>query len=702
MTFRNLIARTSWPALALLALSPLTAPHANALAEHNVPKGIQLANDQGRVPAEKEQKLTVFLKLHNQAEYDKAVEALYEPGSPTFHKWFTDADFAKYAPTAAELKSVKDELVKNGFTVLSVDPRNFSVRVHGTTDTVEKAFQTELHTFTYKTTTFQANVRDAHLTGDADKLVENVVGIERHHVVPQIAIAKNPKTGKPLFKKQGTEISIGQTLLNSITSVGLTAPAVEVYTTPDESLPLGVYYGSTYDAAYSDATPEEYALAPAQLEAHYGLTSLIKEGYDGTGQTIALVEGYGYPAAESDANLAFKTFGLPLLTSSTFEEVFPEGKPYLPLIGYEEGWNVEIALDIQSSHSIAPGAKIIEVASAGQDDEDFIDSLNYVISHKLANTVSNSWELDSEFLAGPAEPEAFNYVLKQAAASGISIQFSSGDGGDNGLGSPIGAVGIPADAPYAVAVGGTSVLNNPNGGPDIVAGWGNDYTYVDLGGPTDPPNSDFYSFFAGGAGGGESIFFAKPSWQTGVPGSGRGVPDVSAVADPNTGFPIIFTDLTGVGEQLGLFAAVYGGTSLASPIFTATWALADQYNGAPLGFAVPAVAKLKAGAITDVVGTSPINISDVTGTVYDSNGATYYSAVDLFENAYPGQTQTEFPSALFNLSAYEEGVAISFGTDSTLTVTPGWDNVTGYGEPNGLPFIQGVTGKTTGAALAKK
>jgi subtilase family serine protease len=700
MIFRNLFAKVSVTSLALLAISPLGSLSAHALATHNVAKGLQLAEDHGRVDSSKDQKLTILLKLPDQAAYDKAVEALYDPASPTFHKWFTDADFAKYAPTASELKTVKDELTKQGLSVLSVDPKNFSIRVHGSTASVETAFQTELHTFTYKNTTFQAHVKDAQLRGEAGPLVASIVGLDRHQVVPQLSYVKNPKTGKPLFRKQVTPASVGSTLAASITNVALTTPQVFVFDTYG-AIPVGVYYGSVYDAAYTASTSQTVGYTPKQLEAHYGLTNLIKQGYDGRGQTIALVEGYGYPAAETDANAAFAAFGLPALTSSTFEEIFPEGKPILADIGYDEGWNVEIALDIQSAHAIAPGAKILEVATNGQDDEDFIFSLEYIINNKLANTVSNSWEEDAEFTGGPAEADAFNAVFEKAAASGISIQFSSGDGGDNGLDSPVGDVGIPADAPYATAVGGTSVLNNPNGGADIVTGWGNDINYLELGAVVDPPNTDYYSFFNGGAGGGESAFFAKPSWQKALKGTGRQVPDVSALADPFTGFPIIFTDLTGIGNQTAQYAAVYGGTSLASPIFTATWAIADQYNGSALGFAAPILAKLKAGQITDVTGTTPVNISDVTGTVYDSNGATYYSAVDLFSAAYPGQTQTEFVSAMYNFGAALEALDVSFGTDSTLTVGPGWDNVTGFGEPNGLPFIQGVTGKTTGAAIKK-
>jgi len=680
---------TSPAALSILALSVMGAPHANALSSHNTAAGLQLASDQGRVAADTDQTLTIILKLHNQAAFDAAVKDLYDPESSSYHKWFTDADFAKYAPTAADLKTVQAELSKQGLSVVSVDPQNFSIRVHGNTGTIEKAFQTELHTFTYKGFTFQAHIRDAQLLGAAGELVDSVVGLDRHQVKPQLTVVKNPVTNQQLFKKKVTAADIGSTLLGEITGTALSSPTLATYTTPGASLPLAVYYGNVYDTNPNLTV----SYSPAQLQSHYGLTSLIKQGYDGTGQTIALVEAYGYTAAESDANAAAKVFGLPALTSKNFSVVYPEGKPVDADAADLTGWTTEIALDIQSAHSIAPGANILVVASAGQDSEDQIASLQYIISKKLASTVSSSWENDSEIIAGPDEESAFNTVLERGAAAGISFQFSSGDGGDQGLGTPLGAVSVPSNSPYATAVGGTSILNNPAGANQIVAGWGNDLTYVDIGGPVDPPTSE--SFFYAGAGGGESAYFAKPGWQSELPGTGRQVPDVSALADPFTGFALIATISGTQYAEAGV-----GGTSLASPIFTGIWAIADQYNGKPLGHAGQAVTKLKTGEITDVVGTSTLNTSDVTGTIYDSNGAFFYSAVDLFSAAYPQQTQTEFPSALWPIAS-TEAIAISFGTDSSLTVTPGWDNVTGYGEPNGLPFIQGVTGKTQGAALAK-
>ena len=687
MISRKITAKTSWAALSLLSFSPLAVHHALAQSTPNASKASAIATDLGPTDRNQSQTLTVILKKHNKAAFDKAVDDLYDPTSASYHQWFSQNDFEKYAPTSAELETVKQELTKQGFEVVSTDPQNFSLRVKGTTSTIEAAFQTEVHNFSYNGKTFQAHIRDAKLQGHAGELIDSVAGLDRHQSHSQLSVAQNPSTKAPLFKKVVTTAAAGSTILSEITSTPLSAPALTTFTTTGASLPLAVYYGNIYDSN-SNLTP---SYTPAQLQSHYGLTSLIKEGYDGTGQTIALVEAYGYAAAEADANVAATAFGLPALTSKNFSVIYPEGKPLNSSAADLSGWTGEIALDIQSTHAIAPGANILVVASAGQDNEDQIASLEYVIANKLANTVSSSWENDSEVISGPAEEDAFNSILELGAASGISFQFSTGDGGDLGLGTPSGSVSVPSNSPYATAVGGTSILNNTTGTGQTVTGWGNNIAYINLGGPVDPPTSE--AFFNGGAGGGESLYFAKPSWQSALPGTGRQVPDVSALADPFTGFPIIYTS-----EGVQYAAAGIGGTSLASPIFTAIWAIADQYNGAPLGHASPAIAKLKSGQITDVLPTSGLETSNASATVYDSNGPAFYSPAALWGGLL--YSQTNFVSAVWTLSSFES-VAISFGTDASLTVTPGWDNVTGYGEPNGLPFIQGVTGKTKGAALTK-
>jgi subtilase family serine protease len=681
MTLQQIAMKASLAVLTLTAINPHDADAQTASIGRT---GLELASDRGRVAPAQEQTITVLLKLHDQADFDQAVSDLYDPQSPSFHKWFTDTDFARYAPTSAELQTVRGELEMQGLTTIFVDPQNFSLRVRGNNKAIETAFQTELHMFSYKGTAFQAPTRVAKLAGAAGDLVAATVGLERHTVHPQLTIAKNPLTGQPLFNQKITPTQTASTIFGNITGTPLTGPQQFTLKALAIPLPYGIYNGPAYGINFFEVV----SYTPAQLQAHYGLTSLFKQGYDGRGQTIAVVEAYGYAAAEADANAAASVFGLPALTAKTFQVVYPEGKPLDPNAADLTGWTIEIALDIQAAHAIAPGAKIIEVASAGQDNEDQIASLEYIIRHKLAKIVSCSWENDAEIISGSDEEKAFNSVLERSAAAGISVQMASGDAGDQGLGTPLGAVSVPSNSPYATAVGGTSVLNDPLNGGDIVTGWGNNLSHLDtIGEVFDPP---LPLGFVAGAGGGESEFFAKPRWQRSLPGKGRQVPDVSAVADPFTGFPLIATT-GGVQEAL----AGVGGTSLATPIFSAIWAIAGQYNGEALGFAAPAVARLKEGQITDVIDTSNLTPFSLSGTIYDQNGSTFYPSVSLFAGTIPAIAQTNYLTAITPLAGtgIHNAFAITFGADTSLTVGYGWDNVTGFGEPNGLPFIQGVTMK---------
>ncbi len=268
--------------------------------------------------------------------------------------------------------------------------------------------------------------------------------------------------------------------------------------------------------------------------------------------------------------------------------------------------------------------------------------------------------------------KGFEQVLKKAAAAGIAVNFSSGDGGDEGTGVPNGGGALyPSTSAFATAIGGTAI-GIPNGtasGAEV--GWGNNVTFLSFAqnAVLDPPEA---LGFNGGAGGGISTFIAKPSWQKSLPGTARSVPDISALADPFTG--AVFT-------EFGQAEAGIGGTSLACPIFSAFWAIADQKAGKSLGQAAPLLTKLPAGSIHDVVPvSSPTNVA---GIVFDSGGATFYSSDTLLAPLF---TTTKYVSAAWDLGG-GEFVDLSFATDTSLTVTPGWDNVTGWGVPNGLTFI---------------
>jgi len=674
--------RSVMPLAFALGLTLALQPPSALGSVHTVSPAVEKAADLGPADAAEELKLTVYLNLHNQAAFDKAVDELYNAESPTYHQWMTDEDIAKFAPSAAELKAVQQELEKHGLTIISSD--QYSVRVRGTVAKVEAAFQTQLHKLSLNGKTVRAHIQDAKLTGTAGSLVASVVGLDQHTAKPLFKRVADPRTGSaPPPVKLSTVLASGGGLGAYVYDTCLQPPAEATYLTPGASLPVGVYFGNVYNLF--DSQNRICDFTPAQLQAHYGLTAAYKAGLTGAGQTIVLLEAYGYPTLEADANAFFKLAGLPALTSSNFEIVYPDGKPN-PILGVLAGWDVEIALDVQWAHSMAPGAKIVVVASYGQDNEDFQYAMNYIIKNKIGTVVSDSWEEDLDLLSGPQEQNSFNSILKTAAAKGISFQFSSGDGGDDGVGTPVGAAEVPSNSPYATAVGGTSILNSNTGSGFWELGWGDDLTLIASGGVLDPPEP---LYFFGGAGGGESVYFAKPAWQSKLPGTGRQVPDISALADPYTGVPLIVT----LSGQQVLFEGV-GGTSLASPIVTGILAIATQKAGKPLGQAAPLIASLPAGAVTDILPlSSPTNLA---GTIFDSNGATFYSPSYLFSPfIYPAQEG--FISANWPFDALD-AEAIAFSIDSSLAVTKGWDNVTGFGVPNGLTFIDAIAKD----AIAKK
>jgi subtilase family serine protease len=131
---------------------------------------------------------------------------------------------------------------------------------------------------------------------------------------------------------------------------------------------------------------------------------------------------------------------------------------------------------------------------------------------------------------------------------------------------------------------------------------------------------------------------------------------------------------------------VVGGTSLATPMFSALWAIANQEalagGGTELGQAAPYLYSLPAGTISDIVPVT--SATNVTGAVQDSQGTTKYSAARL-AGATP--TEHQFVSALWDIFTDEDTAAVvSFGTDPGLNIAPGWDNVTGLGTPNAQAF----------------
>ncbi len=664
---------------ALLLSVAVAGGSSNAFSQtlaKNVPAGVQVSHDRGLVDPTTAIHITVHLTLKDKAGFDKAVDALYDPASPTYHKWMTDEDFRKYAPAESQRTAVRDELVKHGLTIESTDKWGFTIRARGSVANVERAFNTEIHEFEHNGQIYRAQVRDARLSGPAADYIHVVSGIESHPMRPMLVRAKNLKTGKTLAPIKLTQAKAVAFPPGSTTEC-LSAPATDKFGTAPTT---ATYHGTQYMAKFPSTVACDYL--PSQLQAALGLNAVYAAGYKGTGQSIVLIEGYGYPTLESDANLFYKLANLPPLTSKNFKIVYPEGKPN-PKLGVLTGWDGEIALDMDSAHTIAPGARIVVVATNGQDNEDFQNSILYAVQNNLGNQLSNSYGEDLDLIAGPLEQVSWDNVLELASALGVSVNFSTGDSGDNGLGTPVGAPSLPSVAPHATAVGGTSILNDVyHSGKKITTSWGTTANFLEIGGGAEnPPTGGAFLVFGGG--GGESVYWHKPAWQKNLPGTHRQVPDVSALGDPYTGFPIVVTISGTPYVEYGV-----GGTSLSCPIFSGFWALANEKSGKALGQAAPLIAALPYGGVQDVLPSTDSTSHNVAGSVTDSKGTTKYSADELLSPALYGNKY--FTSTLYPLDATDV-LDFAFGVDSSLTVHKGWDNATGFGTPYGLTFINAVT-----------
>src|SRR5258708_16216697 len=283
---------------------------------------------------------------------------------------------------------------------------------------------------------------------------------------------------------------------------------------------------------------------------------------------------------------------------------------------------------------IAPGANIVLVIGPN-NGSDLDEAINYAVVHHLGNTISNSWS-SVEGFGNPARLIRDNRILQSAAVQGIDVNFSSGDFGDDTVVVGFKTVGFPGSSPFATSIGGTSLGLNPDNTINFQTGWGNNLTRIAdtiaLGSPpVVPPLSLGFQF---GAGGGTSLTFAKPAFQSSLPGPARLVPDISMLADPYTGVEIIET----VNGQLGV--SVIGGTSLACPMFSAIMGIASQKAGHGLGQAASLVYGLPAGAVSDIVPVGSPN--NVTGVI---NGSTIETAADL---AAPLDGTTTYLSAFYD------------------------------------------------------
>jgi subtilase family serine protease len=363
---------------------------------------------------------------------------------------------------------------------------------------------------------------------------------------------------------------------------------------------------------------------PAQIETAYNEQPLFAHGITGRGQTIVIVDAFGSPTIKSDLATFDKQFGLPAPPS--FRIIQPAGAvgPYNP--STMSGWAGETTLDVEWSHSIAPGASILLVETPVAETEgtagfpQIVEAENYVIDHHLGQVISQSFGATEGTFPGPRSIFELRSAYINAFFHHVTVLASSGDTGATGYSNVAGtlyythpAVSWPASDPLVTGVGGTKLSLNTAGqrtAPDQV--WNDTYNkalqQVFFGNPGPNP-------LAGG--GGKSAVFSRPPYQNGVAnvtGNARGVPDISMSA-ACSGLVVTYQSFGGVTP--GWY--VVCGTSEASPLFAGIVALADQVAGHSLGLINPALYFLSA---VHAPGLVPVTMGNNT-VGFTQNGKSY-------------------------------------------------------------------------------
>ena len=382
-------------------------------------------NDRGRVPDSLPMEHMLF-QLQRAPELeqqlDEYIESLTDKNSPNFRQWISAADQGEqYGPAQQDIDTITQWLESYGFTVDYVYPNRMVIEFSGTAGQIRKAFHTEIHDLDVRGQRHIANMSD-----------------------PEIPEALGPAV-------------VGIVSLNDFKPQRLLAPLVPTNYT---------YSGCT--GGTNSTGGHCYPLVPADLETIYNLNPLFREGIDGTGQTITLVEDsntYGSDVANYRSTFLSKWSG----TTTT---IHPSGSAACTNPGTNAG-DSEADLDAEVAAAMAPNATIVvATCKDGTTTSGVLFAVENLVNSATPPAIISQSYGECEAINGSASNAAFNSAFQTGAAAGTSIFVSTGDSGPSGCapnfsgGSTAAYPGIGitgwGETAYNVAVGGTDFEDGYN------------------------------------------------------------------------------------------------------------------------------------------------------------------------------------------------------------------------------------------------
>ena len=552
----------------------------------------------GRLPATRQMRLDIVLSLRNQAELESFLPELYDPSSPSYRRFLTVEEFTtRFGPSQQDYDAVLRFAKANGFTIVGGSRDGMDVQLRGTVAAVERAFHVTMGVYRHPTENRAFYAPDREPTVNLPFRLWHISGLDNYSV-PRPAIHHR-------------DLSVRS---NAVTG----------------SCPSNSYCGSDMRAAY------------------YGGTALT-----GSGQTLGLLEYYGYDIADVDTYFANagQTNNVPIDGIST------DGASLSCL--YPLCDDTEQTIDITQAASMAPGLSALYV---------FVGSTDTAILSSMSTHSPLPAQLSSSWTWSPSDPSTDDPYFQKFAAQGQTFFQAAGDSGAYTSSSKY---VYPADDANVTVVGGTDLQTTKAGG-----GWSSETAWADGGGGYFTPDA-----------------IPIPSWQqlAGVINSNnqgsttlRNSPDVAAEAN---------FDFYVCADQTTCTANYYGGTSFAAPMWAGYMALVNQQaliNGnAPLGFINPIIYSLGLGSGYNT------DFHDITS---GSNGYPAVTGYDL-ATGWGSPNATGLIDALaatrsspnFAISGSPGSVSVVVGNNGQSTVTTavsgGFDSpiaLSASGQPTGV------------------
>jgi subtilase family serine protease len=602
-----------------------------------------------------------------QTDLESLLAAQQDPASAQYHQWLTPAEFgARFGLADADLAKTEAWLESKGLSVVDVAPSRNSITVSGTAAMAASAFGAPIHRYTLNGESHIAPASDLTLPAQLARIVTDVRGLSDFRPHPHVKYAN----------------------------------------------------GAAFRPNFTSAQTGNHFLTPGDVSVIYDIKAAYSAGYNGSGQTIAIM---GQSAVNAADVTNFQT-AIGQTAKAPNVILVPNTGTSAVYTGDES----ESDLDLEYATGIAPGATVDFVFVGSSNTADVFTSLTWAVQNRIAPILNISYG-ECEPLLGQASYNSTNQTLQQAAAQGQTVISAAGDDGstDCYIGTSAGqgitlatedqlAVDFPSSSQYVLGVGGTefpsadvatganSYFSGASGSDTLVSA----LSYIPEQAWNDDSATGAAQYGLSSGGGGVSIFTPAPSWQAGVPGipsgaSNRFVPDIALDASPNNApYAYCTSDNTawasgqtgscnaGLRDSTSQDLTVAGGTSFAAPIFAGMLAVIHQAKGYTYqGIVTPTLYSLASNPATyatafhDIAaGSNACNL----GATYCGAGAgvTDYAAaagydeatglgsVDLNNllTAWP-QNTTSTNSASFTLSASPLTITQPAGSSGTATAT---------------------------------